>query len=232
MALIKMGQVVAEARGAIAGMVFSRNTYGAYIRQKVSPVQPRTVAQSIVRALLAAVSQAWRGLTDVQRLNWNTVAPTFSKINVFGDNVPLTGFGLYGKLNRNLQSIGEALITDPPLQEAVAGFTSLALIIDNAEAIPDDELQIAYTPAIPANQKAILYATAALSPGKNFVKSEYRQVDVFATADVSPFSFGDAYFAVFGVTPAAGAKAFVKVRPLITASGISGTELQASVLAI
>ena len=231
-ALIKFGQIIAEARGALAGTVFSRNTAGSYMRQKVSPVQPRTPAQSLVRTLLTGVAQAWRGLTEAQRTAWNTVAATFSNINVFGDNVPLTGFGLHSKLNRNRQEIDEFLLTDPPAQEEVIGLTDLVLTIDNAEPIQADKIKIAFTPVIPVTQKSILYATAPLSAGVNFVKAEYRKIGVLDTTDLSPASIGDLYFAVFGEIPPATTKAFVKLRPLVIAAGISGTELTTSDIAV
>lgn len=232
MAIIKMGQMIAEARGAIAGMVFSRNTSGAYIRQKVSPVQPRTTAQQLVRTLLAAVSQAWRGITAAQRLNWNTVAASFVHINVFGDNMPLTGFGLYCRLNRNRQEIGEALLTIPPAPIDVEGLTSLTMVIDNAEIADDDKIKLTFAPAIPADQKMVAYMTPPLSAGKNFVKSEYRKIKILDNADVSPFPIGAAYIALFGAIPVAGTKAFVKLRPVNTASGVDGTDISASDIAV
>ena len=232
MAIIKFGQIIAEARGSLAGTVFSRNTAGSYMRQKVSPVQPQTPSQLLVRALLTTVSQAWRGLTAGQRLAWVTVAETFTNINVFGDNVPLTGFGLFTKLNRDLQTIGEPIISDPPLQESVVGFTQLQAIIDNSEPVVDDKVQIIFAPAIPADQIAVLYATAPLSAGINFVDSEYRQLGVIPAGTVSPFALGDAYIAKFGLIPPVGSKAFVKVRPIKTASGISGTFLSDDDIAI
>lgn len=232
MAIIKFGQIIAEARGSLAGTVFSRNTAGSYMRQKVSPVQPQTPAQLGVRALLSTVSQAWRGLTSLQRLAWITVAETFTNINVFGDNVPLTGFGLFVKLNRDLQTIGNPIITDPPLQEAVIGFDTLTLIVDNSEVIPDDQVQIAFTPNVPGDQQAVVYMTAPLSPGINFVDSEYRKIAVMPIGSVSPFTLGDAYIAKFGLVPPVGAKSFVKIRPIKDASGISGVGLTADDLAI
>lgn len=232
MAIIKMGQIVAEARGKIAGMVFSRNTAGAYIRQKVSPIQPRTVAQLAVRAFLSSVSQSWRNLTDNSRLTWRGVAALFTHANVYGDNVPLTAFGLYNRLNRNLQEIGEALITDPPAQTAVASLDTLTLAIDNAEVVDDDKIQIAFTAPIPADQKLVVYATPPLSAGVNFVKSEYRKLTVLDVADVTPVSLGDVYIALFGMIPAVGSKAFIKTRPVQFPTGLDGTEKSDSDIAV
>ncbi len=232
MALIKFGQIIAEARGSLAGTVFSRNTAGSYMRQKVSPVQPRTPAQSLVRTLLTAVAQAWRGLSESNRTAWNTVAETFSNVNVFGDNVPLTGFGLHSKLNRNRQEIDESLLTEPPAQTSVDGLTSLSAIIDNGEVVQNDKIKIDFAPAFPVTQKSILYATAPLSAGISFVSAEFRKIDVLDDTDISPLPIGDAYFAVFGEIPPSGTKAFFKLRPIVIVAGISGTELRTSDIAV
>jgi len=232
LALIKMGQIVAEARGAIAGLVFSRNSSGAYIRQKVTPINPKTVAQVLVRTLLTAVSQAWRGLTEAQRKAWNTVAATVTFTNIFGDGVAPTGFGLHSRTGRNLQEIGEALLTEPPAPGDVEGFTSLSVVVDNGEVVEADKIKLSFLPALPADQKLIVYATPALSAGVNFVDSEFRKITFIDDADVSPFSIGVIYSDVFGQIPPAGTKVFFKVRPIVIASGQSGTELKASDIAV
>ena len=69
-ARILFGNIVSEARGKLGGVVFSRNTSGAYARQKVSPVQPRTPAQLNQRSRLTAVSKVWETLTQNQREAW------------------------------------------------------------------------------------------------------------------------------------------------------------------
>ena len=148
-----------EIRGKLAGIVFSANSSSRYIRQKVSPINPKTVAQGLVRTLLAAVSQAWRGLTEDQRAAWNKVAATVSFTNVFGDGVAPTGFGLHSRTNRNMQEINEALLTEPPSPGDVESFDSLTAVIDNAEIAEDDKIKLTFSPAIPASQKVVLYAT-------------------------------------------------------------------------
>ena len=63
MAKIKLSAIVSEMRGKLNGSVFSKNRGGAYIRTKVTPVNPQSLAQGLVRATLTNLSQAWRGLT-------------------------------------------------------------------------------------------------------------------------------------------------------------------------
>lgn len=228
MAIIKMGQIVAEARGKIAGMVFSRNSSGMYIRQKVSGINPQTGPQMFERALMTTVSQAWRGITAAQRLAWNSVASTWVRINVFGDNVPLTGFGLYCRLNRNLQVIDQALIASPPAHSAVIGVDSTSLVADTTLGT----LTLTFTPAIPATQYLILYATKPVSAGVSFVKSEYRYITILNPANISPFEFAAQYILVHGELPGVTERVFVKIKPLITATGQDGVPMEASDIAV
>ena len=101
-------------RGHTGGTVFSKNTFANYIRNKVSPVNPDTPAQSLVRSRFTSLSQDWRGLTQAQIRAWNQGAQAFAHTNVFGNNVPLTGFNLFKQLNQNLLAAGAATIDDIP----------------------------------------------------------------------------------------------------------------------
>lgn len=228
MALLKFTAFLADARGSVNGTVFSRNTYGAYARTKVTPVNPASTSQQNVRQDLATRSQGWRGLTDAQRSLWNQVAINFTRTNVFGDGVPLTGFNLYVRLNRNLFSIGVAAIDNAPQPASVFGFTSLSVVADTTAGT----MNATFAPAIPAGTSVIVFATAPQSAGKTFVKSEYRQITVLTTADVSPEDLAAAYIAKFGALPPVGSKAFIKFKPVNDTTGQAGTTLQASDIAV
>ena len=55
MAKIKFGMMMTDARGKLGGQVFSKNKGGAYVRTKVTPSNPQTIAQTTRRALFAAI---------------------------------------------------------------------------------------------------------------------------------------------------------------------------------
>lgn len=221
---IKWGQIVAEGRGKLGGLVASRNRSGSYMRTKVTPSNPQSTAQTTVRNSLTSVAQAWRGLSAAQRIAWNNAVQSFKGTNIFGDGTTPSGFGLYSKLNQNLLLIGASVITDPPLPANVPAFTSMSL----AAAAGAGTVTLTYAPAIGATEKVVVYATPGVSAGKSFVKSEYRKIDVIVTADASPFSIETEYEAVFGSVPAAGTKIFMKVRQIVTASGLSSSVLSTS----
>jgi hypothetical protein len=228
MAKVMFGNGIAEIRGSIAGNTYSRGSYGAYIRNRVTPANPNTIAQQSVRANLAQVAQGWSGLTEAQRSQWNTQAPNFSQTNIFGQGQNLTGFNLYGKINKNILEIGGATVTVPPVISSVTNLSSLTVTADTTAGT----MSTAFAPAIPADQTMVVWATAPQSAGKQFVKSEYRVIDTLTVADSSPNDLATSYIAKFGALPQVGQKVFVKMIPVITLKGLKGTQLASSDIAV
>ena len=227
MAKIKLTAMVAEIRGKLNGTVFSRNSSGAYVRNKVTPVNPNTPDQSNVRADFTTVAQDWRDLTEAERDSWNQGVVAFSHTDVFGDNVPLSGFNLHQSLNLNLLAVGQSVITAPPLPAAVFNFTSASLAAD----FTLQTVTVTFAPAIPAGTSVLLKATAPLSAGKNFVKSELRQIDALTTAETSPHSAETEYIAKFGAVGAVGSKLFVELRAVDDGTGQGGGRRLVSAIA-
>lgn len=227
MAKVLLGAFAADIRGHIGGTVFSKNTSANYIRNKVTPVNPATPAQSLVRSRFTAISQDWRGLTQAQRNGWNQGAQVFSHTNIFGNNVPLTGFNLFKQLNQNLLAANQPSISDIPTVSDVFAFLSSTLSADTSGG----SLDFTFTPVIPAGSHIILYATPGVSAGINFVKSEFRQIKVLDSGDASPFDMAADYINVFGALPTVGQKVFIETRPILDSSGQSGQRLKSSDIA-
>ena len=222
MAKILLGVFAPEIRGHAGGTVFSKNTFANYIRNKVTPVNPSTVAQALVRSRFTGLSQDWRGLTQAQRDAWNQGAQAFAHTNIFGNNVPLTGFNLFKQLNQNLLAAGAAQIDDIPTVSDVFAFTSQSLSADTTGGTID----LTFAPAIPVGTSVIVYATPGVSAGINFVKSEFRQIVVLGSGNASPFDATAVYTAVFGALPTVGQKVFFETRPILDSSGQSGQRLK------
>jgi len=222
MAKILLTHIAADIRGHAGGTVFSKNTSGNYIRNKVTPVNPATPAQSLVRSRFTSISQDWRGLTEAQRRAWNQGAINFQNTDIFGNSVPLTGFNLFKRLNQNLLAAGAATIDDIPVPSDVFAFTTNSLSADTTGGT----LDLTFTPAIAVGTSVIIYATAGQSVGKSFVKSEFRQIRVLTSADVSPINLGGEYITVFGALPTAGTKVFVETSPILDLTGQRGQRLK------
>lgn len=227
-AIIKYGHLIAEARGKLNGTVFSRNTYGAYMRTKVTPTNPSTPSQSAVRARFADASQAWRGLGIATLTAWRAIAVQFTRTNVFGDNVPLTGFNLWVRLNRNLQEIGLALLTSPPAPTTVEGVTGLT-ITPNATA---GTFLIAFTPTpTPADHYMIVQATPGVSAGIKFLGGQYRTIGVLPPASASTVNIFADYTDKFG-DMTVGLTYGVRVKFVEGNTGIPSTPFEAIAVAV
>lgn len=215
-----------DGRGKINGSVASKNRSGAYVRTKVTPVNPQTSAQIAARNVLSNFSQAWSGLTQAQRDAWNSAVGDFQTTDIFGDLRSPTGKNLYTKLNANLVSVGLAAISVPPLPSTVDAITITAVAIAVGAVTYDatftgDNASVSYQ----------VWATPGVSPGVSFVKSEYRQIGAVAGGGGSPYDFSADYLAKYGA-PAVGTKVFVKMVPVNATTGQKGIGSEGSTIVL
>lgn len=221
---IKFGAIVVDGRNKIGGHVASANKYGNYLRTKVTPMNPKTVNQNLIRSRLTDISQSWRELTQAQRDAWNNAVTDYKKTDIFGDIKNPSGFTLFQRLNNNLSIIGATPLTSPPLPQETSSLTSLSVAVKTG--VPT--VTITFNPPITAVFKAKLYATPPLSPGKNFVKSEYRLIGVLDSTSSSPFDATALYTARFGNVGETGQKIFFAVQLVTVATGQTGGRISAS----
>jgi len=220
------GAIVSEIRGKIAATVFTKNKAGASIRNRVTPINRRSVGQTEQRQSLASLAAQWRGLSEAERLSWNNSSPSFPQTDNLGQTIFLTGEQLFIRCNANLVLIGEPQITSAPTPTSfdVLSFTSLTA---DASA---GTLSLAFAPTVPAGYQMVVRATAPVSPGKSFIpKSAFRYVTAIAAAQTSPQAIGAAYVAVFGaITNSVDQKIFIELYLMEEASGLAGIGVRGS----
>lgn len=203
MARIKFGMMMTDARGKLGGHVFTKAKSGATIRTKVSPLNPKTSAQSEARSALGANSQAWRTLSETQRLAWNSAAQEVSKTNAFGDTYFPSGKNYFTAVNNNLRNVGGQILVDPPALVQMPGLTSvevafdlLAEQIDIAPNFVGDE----------ANIIIVCNATSGQSAGRYNFSGKYRKFNGYTLAGLpQDTAIYDDYVSKFGV-PSPGQK--------------------------
>src|SRR3990170_23867 len=124
MAKTLFGALIVDMRNKLGGHVLSKNKGGSFIRRKVSPAQPRTAAQRVVRALITQFSRAWAGvLDDGERAAWSAFAAGHPVTDQFGQTVQLTGEQMYVRLNTVILFHGGTAIDSPPANLSVAAIT-------------------------------------------------------------------------------------------------------------
>ena len=203
MARIKFGMMMTDARGKLGGHVFTKAKSGATIRTKVTPLNPKTSAQSEARSALGANSQAWRMLTEAQRLAWNSAAQEVSKTNAFGDTYFPSGKNYFTAVNNNLRNIGGDVLMNPPALLEMPGLTSVEVDFDLlAEQI--DIAPIHYGNL--AGCFLVCNATSGQSAGRYNFSGKYRKFNAYSS-EALPLNTAiyDDYVSKFGV-PSAGQK--------------------------
>ena len=190
---LKFGAIVTDGRGKIGGHVASKNRAGAYLRTKVTPSNPNTVAQIQARSILASLSQMWQTLTESQRSGWNNAVKEWGTTDIFGDIKNPSGINLFVKLNANLISVGYPQLLDVPAKSEIPA----VVVIEGVYKISTDTLSVYFNNVLADGYKALVRATPRLSAGVSFVKSQFRVIDsgiVFAdkvaVADVYSTKFG------------------------------------------
>lgn len=103
MARIIGGSMIGELSGKLGGNVFARNKGGAYIRQYVIPVDPRTISQLNARNSFGIASSSYHSMNPAQKSRWNNFAssvfnPKTGKIGVS------SGFNAFVGLNTSVIS--------------------------------------------------------------------------------------------------------------------------------
>lgn len=211
MALVKMGALAQDVRGSLNGSTFSRNRGGAYVRSKVSPVQPVSVHSSAVRAAFKAGSQTWAtGLTQVQRAAWIAFAAVHPFVNVFGDSITLSGIAMFQAVNQRLQLCGEAQLLNAPSSFVVPDLGGVTVAATLAAGL---YTTLTLTPGRVLTYNEGLYVnwTPGLPPGVKIQKTDYRLVNTSASGlflsahDISAFVNGRFPGAPFPAGKQAGA---------------------------
>lgn len=210
--------VVADMRNKLNGTVFSKNRYGAYVRTKVTPVNPQSTSQQAARNILSTLSAQWRSLTEAQRQGWINAAPNFPTTDIFGNPKILSGNALFVSLNSNLLNTGASAITDAPLPAALPA-VAMGTITATAGT---PALTVAFTPTpVPADFTFKIEATSQVGAGISFVKNKYRVLQYAAGAETSPANILTAYNAKFG-TLVEGMKIFIRITAVNAVTGQSG----------
>jgi len=212
---IKWGALMVDGRGKIGGQVVSKNRSGAYMKNKVTPINPRSQAQVLVRSYLAAASSAWGSLDQSLRSAFDSAVNDWTSTNIFGDSVKPTGKNLFAALAINLQSVDEAMPTAVPAKVAIPALGLQTAIFDLA-----DETIIFTSTNEPTDTFYVVSATPTLSPGTSFTKGKFRKISSAYGAYPDPYILYTGYIARYGL-PSIGANISLETK-LIAGTGQAG----------
>lgn len=215
MSKIKFGALLVDMRGKLGGTVFSRNKGGAYSKNKVTPLNPKSSYQQAQRNALSAKAGVWRTLTPDQRRSWIDGSVNFPQVDVFGDQYFLAGNMLYNKLNLNLEKIVEHPINICPTPISVGQIS----VSNPAFTVGALEIDI---DVVPAGFSALISATPCLSAGRYNYNSKLRNIGVLtAGSGGGTYDFVPEFIAKYG-TPIVGQKIGFEIVLVSTTTGQQG----------
>lgn len=162
-----------DGRGKLGGQVASKNRAGAYVRTKVTPVNPNTSFQSAVRQRLSSLSKEWSALTEKQRLAWNEAANSgqWNKTDIFGDARRPTGKNLFTGINLVSLETTNTLLLQVPRKANFAQFSVVGADVTEAGEV-SIVTNVAETPTLGTRWQ--IEGTVAVSPGRYYLKNLFR----------------------------------------------------------
>lgn len=197
MARIKFGMMMTDARGKLGGHVFTKARSGATVRTKVTPANPKTSAQSAARSSLANFSQAWRNLSEEQRIAWNSAAQEVGKTNIFGDAYFPSGKNYFTAINKNLLLCGSAMESFPPARTIMPLVDNVTVDLDTGAG----EFAVTLsTDGVLDDVYFVVQASKPTSKGVFNFSGKWSQILV-SPAQPTPTALYNAYVAKYGTPP-------------------------------
>lgn len=163
--------LMGNASGSMGGATASHNTYGAYLRKRVRPVNPNTAGQQHVRLSFSNTSQAWQTLTKEQQAAWVTGGPLNVRPNRVGGSLALAGQALYMRINAFRAQLGLIALLVPPTETTTPAITLPVVSMDAT-----GNVSVVYDAADAWNLDGggiIVSVSAIQSNGRNFIGSFY-----------------------------------------------------------
>lgn len=166
------GTLISEASGSLAGLTFSHNTYGQYIRGRIVPTNPNSDPQVIVRTQMANAHVAWLALPQATKDAWNAYAAGTPISNTLGATIYLTGRVMF---LRDYVLRKRFAVDLPATVVETMGLTdvklcTLAVTAPNVGSLTFDQTD---TWATAATGRLFIYCSQGKGVGTNFYRGPY-----------------------------------------------------------
>lgn len=214
MAAIQYTAIVNEIRGKIKGTTFKNTKAGTVVQSNPRPLSKKdqvlsdniSASSKLTKAdagrtrnQIGVLANAWRGLTDAQRTQWNTSAINFPFTDRFGNAYTGSGFQVYMQKNMMLLNIGEATIPTPPAPSVIT-----TPVFTTWTTNPAPGMNLTMPAAVPVGQNLEIFSNYPLSAGKGYSLAQFKQIGWLINADGNPVDLEQWYTGIFGFKPTAG----------------------------
>jgi hypothetical protein len=182
---------------------------GLIRRILVTPKNPRTDKQLVVRDLLSQQARRFDGLTDAQQNAWNVAAAGYQSNSRLGQKGPLTGLQLFVRINCKLGLLGQDPVDAPPVAPQFPDLAPQGLVITNTAGVVAVKLTCLGDPG----ENTVLRASP---PQKSAVRAcrNYRIIGTCPVPAAGAADITGLYTAVFGAVPV-GMRLFVRASTMV-----------------
>lgn len=201
-----------------AGNVTARSTSGGTILSvRPFPCKVCSQSQRARRNALAAISRAYKQLTDIQMKGWAALAEKMKGTSLFGKPAELTAHNAFVRVNSNRRMLGQPLLTDAPdCLHCIPAVTYDSILVTTRRVLVS---------GIESPSEAYRLAVK-MSAGKSPGVSSAWNATVIITPGIAD-DWGEAsltalYNEKIGFLPKEGEKVFVELCWIDTASGMTG----------
>lgn len=186
--LIKLGDIVGQASGSLRSSTYSRNRFGAYIRNRTVPVNPQSARQTTVRTLMQILTSLWGGtLTPAQRAQWSTYGLNVPVLNRLGESINLTGLNHYIRSNVPRLIAGLDRVDDGPIVFSLPETDETVTFSYTAD---DQKCSVAFDDTMDYLDEdgaaLLIYNGSPVNPSINFFNGPFRFGDSIDGDSVSP----------------------------------------------
>jgi hypothetical protein len=170
------GTLIAAASGKLAGVVFSHNASGKYVRQLAIPTNPATVQQEVIRATTAQLANLWvNSLTQAQRDEWTAYATAVPILDAIGNPVNIPPMAMYVRSNVARIQSGLARVDNAPAILDLGEFTVPSVAAPDATA---ETVDVTFTNgdawANEDDSAMLVFASRGQNPTINYFTGPYR----------------------------------------------------------
>lgn len=229
MARILYTGIVSDIKGSIGGTTFQHNASGRIVKRRSDQKFALSSEQSSSAVKLASIVTRWRGLSVANRDLWNAMALAYPRYDKWGRLKTLSGFQYFTAANRNLLTLGAALIDSPaaysaPLEvndyDPVATNATLSLDFSVPQNYSRYNLVIMASPPTQAlssksrQLRKIIGISDQVNPVSLDVLNPYVAVYPVVWADLIDFSHGIIQFSLFTIDEVTGITSMFNSFPL------------------
>jgi len=174
---VKFGGGVTDARGSVGGVTFSRNSFGPYQRARVTPVNPQTARQVLVRSSIAFLSNRWANtLTAAQRTAWGLYASSVAMQDSLGATIYLSGYNHYIRSNTIRKMLALPVIdAGPTIFEIPAQDPTYAITASEATQMLTSTFDVTMDWALEDGGYIVFFAGKPQNAQRNFFDGPWRQ---------------------------------------------------------